>query len=115
MLLISRARSPEAGCWSLPGGKVGVYERTEEAARRETAEEIGISVSGLEPLCVVEYVVRDEGVHWVSPIFVAEAFDGEPALLEPDKHTGFGWFSLDGLPSPLAQSAAEAAKVLKTR
>jgi hypothetical protein len=30
-------------------------------------------------------------------------------LLEPEKHADIGWFVLDALPSPLAQSAREAA------
>ena len=33
LLLIRRASDPEAGCWSLPGGKVDLYERAEDAAR----------------------------------------------------------------------------------
>jgi hypothetical protein len=52
---------------------------------------------------------------WVSPAFLAREFEGEPALLEPEKHTGLGWFPLDGLPSPLARSAVEAAEALKSR
>ena len=115
LLLIRRGRSPEAGCWSLPGGKVELWERTEEAARRETAEELGIKLGALELLCVVDYVAPEERVHWVSPAFLAKEFEGEPALLEPEKHTGLGWFPLEALPSPLARSAVEAAEALKSR
>lgn len=115
LLLIRRARSPEAGCWSLPGGKVELWECTEAAARREIAEEIGITLGALELLCVVDYVAPEEGVHWVSPAFLTTAFEGEPVLLEPEKHTGLGWFPLDALPSPLARSALEAARALKSR
>ena len=115
LLLIRRARSPEAGCWSLPGGKVDLWEPTEEAARREIAEEIGIRLGALELLCVVDYVAPEEGAHWVSPAFLATEFEGEPALLEPEKHTGIGWFPLDALPDPLAQSALAAARVLNRR
>ncbi len=115
LLLIRRARAPEAGCWSLPGGKVELWERTEEAARREVAEEIGVSLGALVLLCVVDYVAPDERVHWVSPAFLATEFEGEPTLLEPEKHTDLDWFPLDALPSPLAQSALEAAEALKSR
>ena len=115
LLLIRRARAPEAGCWSLPGGKVELWERTAEAARREIAEEIGVKLGPLELLCVVDYVAPDEGVHWVSPAFLATEFEGEPTLLEPEKHIGLDWFPLDALPSPLAQSAREAAEALKSR
>lgn len=115
LLLIRRARPPEADCWSLPGGKIDLWERTDDAARREIAEELGIILGAIELLCVVDLVTREENAHWVSPVFLATEFEGEPALLEPEKHTGLAWFALDGLPSPLASSALEAAAVLRSR
>ena len=51
--------------------------------------------------------------HWVAPVFLAEAFVGEPANLEPDKHTDLGWFALDALPSPLTVAAQTAARALR--
>ncbi|THD82527.1 MAG: NUDIX domain-containing protein [Phenylobacterium sp.] len=115
LLLIGRARPPEAGCWSLPGGKVDLWERTEEAARGEIAEELGIKLGALELLCVVDYVAPEEREHWVSPAFLANEFEGEPALLEPEKHTGLGWFALDALPSSLARSVLGAVEALQSR
>lgn len=115
MLLIRRARPPEIGCWSLPGGKVELWEQTEEAARREAAEELGIKLGTLDLLCVVDLVAPEEREHWVSPAYLANGFEGEPALLEPEKHTDIGWFPLDALPSPLAQSVLGAAKALRSR
>lgn len=112
LLLIRRARPPEAGCWSLPGGKIDLWERTEEAARREIAEEIGVELGALRLLCIVDYVAPEEDQHWVSPAFLATDFKGEPALLEPEKHTGLGWFALDALPSPLTQGVVAAAEAL---
>jgi 8-oxo-dGTP diphosphatase len=115
LLLIRRARPPEAGCWSLPGGKVDLWEGTEAAARREIAEEIGVAIAALELLCVVDYVAPEEGTHWVSPTFLATAFEGEPARLEPEKHTALGWFPLNALPAPLTQSVLAAVDALKSR
>jgi 8-oxo-dGTP diphosphatase len=115
LLLIRRARPPEAGCWSLPGGKVDLWERTEEAARREIAEELGVKLGALDLLCVVDYVAPEEREHWVSPAFLATEFEGQPALLEPEKHTDLGWFPLEALPGPLAQSVLGAVKALQSR
>lgn len=115
LLLIRRARPPEAGCWSLPGGKVDLWERTEDAARREIAEEVGVELGALDLLCVVDHVTPEEHAHWVSPTFLANGFEGEPTLLEPDKHTGLGWFPLDALPSPLTSSVLAAVKALRSR
>jgi ADP-ribose pyrophosphatase YjhB (NUDIX family) len=115
LLLIRRARPPEAGCWSLPGGKIDLWEKTEDAARREIAEELGVTLGPIELLCVVDLVTPEERAHWVSPVFLATAFEGEPRLLEPEKHTGLEWFALDALPSPLARSVMEAAAALQSR
>lgn len=115
LLLIRRARPPEAGCWSLPGGKVDLWERVEAAARRETSEEVGLKLGDLELLCVVDQLTPEEHAHWVSPAFLAEEFEGEPILLEPEKHTDLGWFQLDALPTPLAASAVAAADALRAR
>jgi 8-oxo-dGTP diphosphatase len=114
LLLIRRARPPEAGCWSLPGGKVDLWERTEEAARREIAEELGFKLGAIDLLCVVDYVAPEEPAHWVSPTFLANEFEGEPALLEPEKHPALGWFPLDALPGPLTQSVLATVKVLQS-
>lgn len=111
LLLIRRGRPPEAGCWSLPGGKVDPGEPTEAAARREIAEELGLALGALDLLCVVDLILPDQ--HWISPTYLARAVDGEPAILEPEKHTGLGWFPLDALPTPLASSAVAAAQALR--
>ena len=110
LLLIRRGREPEAGCWSLPGGKVDAGETTETTARREIAEELGLILGPLDLLCVVDLILPDQ--HWVSPTYLARSFQGEPTLLEPEKHTGLGWFPLDALPSPLAASVIAAAKAI---
>ena len=44
LLLIRRAHPPEAGRWSLPGGRVEPGETVPEATRREVAEETGLDV-----------------------------------------------------------------------
>lgn len=115
LLLIRRARPPEAGCWSLPGGKVDLWERVEETARREIAEEIGLALGPLDLLCVVDQLTPEDHAHWVSPTFLATEFEGEPALLEPEKHTGLGWFPLDALPGPHALSVSAAVEALRRR
>lgn len=76
---------------------------------------MGITVGQLQLLCVVDQLTPEEQAHWVSPTFLACEFAGEPTLLEPEKHTGLGWFPLDALPQPLAQSVRTAADALKSR
>lgn len=44
LLLIRRGRPPQAGSWSLPGGRIEAGETPEQAVVREIAEETGLDV-----------------------------------------------------------------------
>jgi ADP-ribose pyrophosphatase YjhB (NUDIX family) len=112
LLLVKRLRPPEAGCWSLPGGKVEFGERVADAIRREIAEEIGVTISLTRPLGYVETAGLD-GQHWVSPIHLAEIIAGEPENREPAKHEAIVWASLAAPPKPLALAAREAISRLR--
>jgi ADP-ribose pyrophosphatase len=43
VLLTLRNRPPEAGCWSIVGGKLDFLETLEECAAREAREEVGVA------------------------------------------------------------------------
>jgi len=45
LLLIQRGHDPEAGCWSLPGGRVEAGETDGQALIREVREETGLTVT----------------------------------------------------------------------
>ncbi len=101
VLLILRLREPDAGAWGLPGGKIDFGERATDAARREIAEELGIDIEILGLACIAETIDGGDGQHWVAPVYEARIVSGEPKLMEPDKHGGWGWFALDDLPEKL--------------
>lgn len=105
LLLIQRLRQPEAGAWGLPGGKIDFGEAAKDTARREIAEELGIEIEILSLACIAETIDGGDGRHWVAPVYDARIVSGEPEILEPEKHGGWGWFALDALPSPLTQAA----------
>lgn len=115
LLLYRRLRAPEAGSWNIVGGKIDHMERAMDAARRETEEESGLTVGAVELLCVSEQIIAGERQHWLSLIYATEDFAGEPRVMEPEKLPEFGWFALDGLPSPLSRFAADAVKALGER
>ena len=112
LLLVKRLKAPEAGHWSLPGGKVDFGERVADAVKREIAEELGVEIALTRPLGFVEMIGLD-GQHWVSPIYEAAIRQGEPVNREPAKHEGFVWADLDAPPAPLALAAREAIARLR--
>ncbi|MEU1695315.1 NUDIX hydrolase [Streptomyces hirsutus] len=73
-LLVERGEEPYAGRWALPGGFVQPDESAETAARRELAEETGLTdVSGLhlEQLRTYSEPGRDPRMRVVSVAFTA--------------------------------------------
>ncbi|HUA46154.1 MAG TPA: NUDIX hydrolase [Solirubrobacteraceae bacterium] len=88
-LLALRSRwVDEPATWGIPGGAIRDGEAPEEAARRETAEEIG----QLPPYRVVAQVVQDCGGGWRFHIFLADVelmFDAY-SVHETD---ATGWFT----------------------
>jgi ADP-ribose pyrophosphatase YjhB (NUDIX family) len=113
LLLYRRARAPEAGHWSIVGGKVDHMEHSRDAARREAEEETGLAFGRIEFLCLSELFFAADGQHWVSVIYATEEFSGEPRVMEPEKLPEFGWFALDALPQPLSRFAADAVASLR--
>jgi ADP-ribose pyrophosphatase YjhB (NUDIX family) len=113
LLLFRRLREPEAGAFSIPGGKIDFLEPTEAGLRREVLEETGLTVGAMSLLCVVDLIDPAAGAHWVSPIYRAVEAVGEAVLLEPDKHADLGWYDLDNLPAPLSAAAEAVAMAVK--
>jgi ADP-ribose pyrophosphatase YjhB (NUDIX family) len=112
LLLVKRRQAPEAGCWSLAGGKVDFLERAEAAALREAMEEIGVEIE-LGPLLCLTQMIGVDGQHWIAPVYRASLKTGEPSNREPDKVAEIGWFDPSAPPAPLALAAREAITALR--
>ena len=111
VLLLLRKRPPEAGTWSLPGGRVEFGERLEDAVVRELREELGITVEVESLVCVIDHIVPEENVHWVAPAYRVRLVSGVPQNLEPEKTGAMEWFPLSNLPENLSISARSALAV----
>jgi len=87
------------GTWTMPGGKLNFQEKLKEGAIREVFEETGIKVRNLKIISLSNDIVSD--AHFVTIGFLAEEFEGEVKVMEPDEITEWKWFNLNDLPSPL--------------
>ncbi|MBD0673523.1 NUDIX domain-containing protein [Streptomyces sp. CBMA156] len=97
--------------WTIPGGKVEVGERLDEAAARELREETGLLVEPEDLRLVHTIQVRDgwdgQGPFLLS-VFLATTWRGELTNTEPDKHLGVYWSPADRLPLPMFPTAHAA-------
>lgn len=100
VLLVKRGREPFKGAWAIPGGFVEVGERTEDAVRRELAEETGLKGDIVDLLGVYSDPDRDPRGHTVSVVYVLKV-GGIIAIAAGDDADEARWFALDKLP-PLA-------------
>src|SRR4030043_607302 len=87
------------GSWTMPGGKLHFQENLKEGAIREVFEETGIIVRNLKVISISNDIVPD--AHFVTIGFLAEEFEGDPKIMEPEEITEWKWFDLAALPSPL--------------
>jgi 8-oxo-dGTP diphosphatase len=108
ILLTLRKRPPEAGCWSIVGGKLDFLETLEHCAIREALEEVGVEIAIDRLLCVTDHLVPDEAQHWVSPAYLARMLAGKARNCEPDKTHDVRWFPPDALPPNLTMTARNA-------
>jgi 8-oxo-dGTP diphosphatase len=109
VLLIRRGWAPFEGCWALPGGHVDLGEDVRAAARRELAEETGITVSAfdLDPVGVYAEPDRDPRGRYVTFAYTARLRD-LPRPTAADDATAARWLPLgDALAWPLAFDHAQ--------
>lgn len=86
-------------------GHIEDGESALEAACREASEELGITIdaSDLTPLTAMHRTQRNNKAvdERVDFFFECRKWSGEPHLVEAEKASDLGWFSLDALPHPL--------------
>lgn len=103
ILLGRRDIEPRRGFWVFPGGFMDVGESAEEAAKRETLEEMHLEVTNLELLGV--YTRIEQGV--VVIVYEAEAVGDAEAGHETSE---IAWFAAHEIPwEEIAFDTTEAA------
>ncbi|MDX9893327.1 MAG: 8-oxo-dGTP diphosphatase [Patescibacteria group bacterium] len=97
VLLVYKKRGFGVGKWNGPGGKVEPFEDPKASAIREIKEEVGITVSDLAPMGLIEFVWPDELVdnNTVCYLFMTKDFFGKPVESEECRPQ---WFNFDDIP-----------------
>jgi 8-oxo-dGTP diphosphatase len=112
ILLLLRKRPPEAGYWSIPGGKVELFETIEDTIKREVKEELNVETEIIELMGVTNHIVLEEGVHWVAPTFLVRILSGHIKNMEPEKHQDIKWFPVANLPENITITTQKAIEYL---
>lgn len=99
ILLLRRQNTGfEDGNYSLIAGHVDENEGPTRAVLREAQEEAGIDIDRSKlQLAHVMYRKKPEEER-IDLFFIAEAWEGEPQNMEPEKCDDLKWFALDNIP-----------------
>lgn len=100
VLIGERKGSHGSGEYSFPGGHLEFGESFEECAKRETLEEAGIKIDNIKFLCIAN-IDRHEGRQDMLLGLIADWKSGDIKIMEPEKCSGWNWYNLDNLPSPI--------------
>ena len=117
ILLLKRSdkASFAPGHYCLVGGLLEKNETFRTALVRELHEEIGITVSEADLHFVHMYHRLGTESELVGGIFECTTWQGEPFNKEPEKHSEFGWFDLDNLPSPMVTAHRNVLALIKKK
>jgi 8-oxo-dGTP diphosphatase len=94
ILLIHKKRGLGAGKINGPGGRIEPGETAEQAAIRETREEVGVRIRDLTEAAILEFAFLD-GYHLAVHVFLAGRAEGTP--VETDEAVPF-WVRLTEIP-----------------
>ncbi|MGW7543950.1 NUDIX domain-containing protein [Streptomyces sp. NPDC054770] len=113
VVLLQRSQNAKfaQGMWDLPVGKSEPGEPITETAVRELYEETGLTVKP-ETLKVAHIIHGAWGVEapngFLTVVFVAYEWTGEPTNREPRKHAQVRWVDTDAIPKEFVDTTASA-------
>jgi len=96
VLLVRRARAPNAGAWTLPGGRVEESESLEHAIVREVREETSLATRVVCPLGVV--LIAPEGFAFaIHEHLLVPEDEGDRPIVAGDDAADARWATRDAL------------------
>ncbi|MFD4573505.1 NUDIX domain-containing protein [Streptomyces sp. NPDC058417] len=113
VVLVQRSENAKfaQGLWDLPVGKSEPGEPITQTAVRELYEETGLTVKP-ESLKVAHIIHGAWGVEapngFLTVVFAAREWTGEPENREPRKHSRVCWVDVDAIPEAFVDTTASA-------
>jgi len=102
--------------WSFPGGWVEKKDKALlHAGRRETFEEVGITIRRMTLLRASTEIIPGDEHRSVTLWYYSDDKDwhGDVENKEPEKHSDWKFFDLDALPTPLMAGLSETVLYLR--
>lgn len=86
--------------WDIPGGRIDITERLEDALVREVKEELNIELSGTTKLLNAQDIfVEKKQLHVVRLTYLAEQNINSGLIKLSDEHQAFAWYDLQDIKS----------------
>lgn len=83
------------GLWDLIGGHVEVGETPRQALVREVLEEVAVTPTSVEPVCVLTERYAEAGVELRHHLFAITAWQGGEPRIANDEHSELRWFDVE--------------------
>jgi len=113
VLLGKRMGSHGEGEFAWPGGHMEYMESFEEAAKREVREETGMEIENV--LFLRLYNLKEHfPKHYVDVGLIADWKSGEAEVKEPERCSGWDWYSPEKMPEPLFCTINSYLEALRT-
>ncbi|MFD8910570.1 NUDIX domain-containing protein [Streptomyces sp. NPDC059575] len=115
VVLLQRSENAKfaQGMWDLPVGKSELGEPITKTAVRELYKETGLTATP-ESLKVAHVIHGAWGVEspngFLTVVFAAHEWAGEPENREPLKHAQVGWVGVDAIPENFVETTSSALR-----
>ncbi len=109
ILVLKRAQTGWMdGYFSVPAGAIDGDKTLIEAVAREAQEEVGVIVQAAALKLVHTMHCFTGEDEWLGQFFMADSWQGEPRLGEPEKHSDLQWVEMDALPDEMIPYVRQA-------